>query len=86
MTDTNQDATELQRLASEIIASSSDGQPQADTFTVSTSQFNSFVAMVKVLGDERQGRRRSRHCRSGRPRSLRRARDRARTKEHEATS
>jgi hypothetical protein len=73
VTDTSQDAAELQRLASEIIASSA-GQPQPNTF----------VATVRVIGTGRYGRRRSRHCRSDRARSFRRARDRARTKEHEA--
>jgi hypothetical protein len=83
VTDTSQDAAELQRLASEIIAS---GHEQPNTFVCSTEQFDLTVALLKVVGWPRGDRRRSRHCRSNRPRSLRRARDRARIKEHEAAS
>ena len=74
---TTSDKEELLRLTSEIVSTSM-GYEQPNTLVMTTEQHALTVALLKVTGWPRAGRRRSRHCRSSRPRALRRAMARAR--------
>lgn len=72
----NEDVELLATLAANIVEET-EGQSQPDTLVLSAASYQRVGQIARVLWlANRAGRRRSRHCRSTRPRAIRRALER----------